>query len=83
MSEEEKEAEANKLINLIDDMHRKGNKCWAFLPRVVRPCTDNLTGLSAGVIKPGNVGPDGKVIEMDIAEQIARIPDQPESSGMK
>ena len=29
----------------------------------------------SGVIKPGSVGEDGKIKEMDIAEQLANMPD--------
>ena len=32
-----------------------------------------LTPNPAGVIKPGSVGEDGKIKEMDIAEQIAKV----------
>ena len=33
------------------------------------------------MIKPGGVGEDGKVREMDIAEQLSRIPDKEEGSS--
>ena len=39
-----------------------------------------LTYSPAGVIKPGSVGEDGKIKEMDIAEQIAKVK-LPESKG--
>ena len=29
----------------------------------------------SGVIKPGSVGEDGKIKEMDLAEQLAKMPD--------